>query len=437
MLRGMGTAVALPWLEAMTPSVRGADVASKNQPLRSVFLFTPNGMHMPDWYPKGEGSDYKLSPTLQGIEGVRDDVLILSGLAHNNARAHGDGGGDHARSSAAYLTGVHPVKTAGADFRLGVSIDQVLAREIGGATRLPSLEIGCESRRSAGNCDSGYSCVYTDNISWSGATTPVAKEVDPRAVFERLFGSDDELQSRESRARRAHYRKSILDYVADDTRSLQKQLGRSDQHKLGEYLEAVRSIERRMEKTETNMPTAGVPIEKPKVFPYRYTDHLRIMNDLLVVSLQMDITRVASFMYGVAGSNRSFNHIGVAGGHHELSHHRGDQAKIDALKKIDRFHMQEVGRFLAKLKSVKEGNSSLLDNCAIVLGGGLGDGNRHRHENLPILIAGRAGGRLKPGRHVRYKTEVPLTNLFLSMLNFHGVKADRFGDSSGHLGQLS
>ncbi len=430
-LRGLGTALALPWLEAMTPAASAA--GRSGPPLRMGFLYVPNGVNMSAWTPASLGADFELTATLQPLAPFRQDLLVLSGLAQENGEAKGDGPGDHARSMSSFLTGAHPKKTNGANIHVGVSVDQFAAQHIGKATRFPSLEIGIESGRQAGDCDSGYSCAYSNNLSWRTPTTPVPKEVNPRLVFERLFGSGHDEEDAETRARRRHARQSILDFVRDDARTLHDQLGASDRRKLDEYLSSVREIEVRLARAETG--TGGGPegLARPAGIPHELPEHFRLMNDLLVLAFQGDLTRIATFMFANEGSNRSYPFIGVKEGHHELSHHGNDPKKLAKIAQINTFHVSQMADLLGKLKAAREGEATLLDHCMIVYGSGLGDGNRHNHNDLPVLLAGRGNGTIQTGRHVKYPKNTPLNNLFLDMLDRLGVSVPSFGDSTSRL----
>ena len=458
MLRGLGATVALPMLDAMTggraaafaadavatgASGAAASATSAAGPLRMAMFFLPNGMSMKEWTPGTEGPLTDLPATLKPLEAVREQVTVLSGLACDNARAKGDGPGDHARSAAAFLTGAHPYKTAGADIKLGVSADQVAAKTLGAHTRLPSLELGLERGALAGNCDSGYACAYVSNISWSSDTTPVPKEVNPSAVFERLFGSANEREAAEGRAKRLRYRKSILDAVAEDARRLSRDLGKNDQRKLDEFTTSVREIEKRVErdreqqallKSQTKVPDVKLPDE----IPDDAQEHFRLMADMLVLAFQMDLTRVSTFMVASDGSDRVYRSLGVSEGHHTLSHHGRNKDKLAQIQKIDQFHVEQFAYFLKKLAEVKEGDGrSILDNSMVLFGCGIGDGDRHNHNDLPVLLAGKGGGTITPGRHVKYEQNTPLCNLYVSMLDRAGVKVDRFGDSTGPLAKLT
>jgi hypothetical protein len=438
LLRGIGLSLALPAFESLMPRLAlgatSSAPSSGSAPRRMACIFVPNGVHVPDWVPKSQGFGYQLPYILEPLAGVRDDLLVLSGLTHDKGRANGDGPGDHARSASVFLTGAQPRKTDGSNIRSGISVDQYAAKAIGGATRLPSLELGCEAGRGAGNCDSGYSCAYSSNISWASESTPVGKEVNPRLVFERLFSGSETGETLRSRQERMTLRKSILDYVADDAQRLQNQLGRSDQRKLEEYLSGVRQVERQIEHSEQEAQQPGaVEMELPAGVPQEYADHLRLMLDMMVIAFQTDSTRVATMMFANAGSNRNYRHIGVPDGHHDLSHHAGDPKKHAKIREINRFHITQLAYFLQRLKAIPEGDGTLLDNCMILYGSGLSDGNRHNNENLPIVLAGRGGGTIDPGRHVPYPTETPLCNLFMSMLERMGASAPFIGDSTGHL----
>ncbi|MEX0978359.1 MAG: DUF1552 domain-containing protein [Pirellulales bacterium] len=432
-LRGMGTAVALPLLDAMMPALALAGDARKVVPTRMAFIYVPNGMHMDDWTPQVLGADFELPYIMEPLAPVKDRLLVLSGLAQDHGRPHGDGPGDHARALSSFLTGAQARKTHGADIKVGVSVDQVAARKIGQRTKFPSLELGCDHGAQAGNCDSGYSCSYSTNVSWRTDTTPQAKEVDPRLAFERLFsnGVDGELRSK-----REKYRKSVLDFVREDARDLQARLGAKDQRKLDEYLNSVRELERRIGGAASD-PDRPVPeYPKPEGIPKDYAEHIRLMYDLLALALQGDLTRVATFVVANEGSNRSYSFIGVPDGHHDLSHHGGNKEKQMKIREINRFHATHLAYFLEKLQGISEGERSLLDNSMILYGSGLGDGNAHNHDDLPILLAGRGGDTIKSGRHVRYDKETPLNNLYLSMLDRVDSSVESLGDSSGRLESL-
>jgi hypothetical protein len=436
-LRGLGTAIALPLLEGMLPLNALAQSVKKNRPNRMAFIFVPNGMHMPEWTPTAEGTGFELPFILEPLKNIRNSICVLTGLAQHNANALGDGGGDHARSAAAWLTGCHPRKTAGADIKNGISVDQLAAQRIGHRTRFASLEIGCERGAQAGNCDSGYSCAYSNSISWRGEATPVAKEVDPRQVFERLFSNGDPAESRESRQKRERYQQSILDFVQEDAKRLQAKLGAHDQRKLDEYLTGVREIEQRLARVERAhiVERLGSP-DRPTGIPADFGEHIRLMGDMMLLAFQADLTRICTFMIANDGSNRGYHPIGVPEGHHDLSHHGRDPQKQDKIRQINRFHVTQLAYLLEKMQATREADGTLLDNSMIVYGAGISDGDRHNHDDLPILLAGKGAGTIKSGRHIRYSDETPMTNLFLSMLDRFGVPAETIGDSTGRLQQL-
>jgi len=450
MLKGMGVAMALPWLEAMSPGTMGKAMAqsagsaaraagSGGAPLRMAMIFAPNGVNYDHWNPRGEGRDYQLSPTLRPLEAVREHVNVMTGLTLDKARANGDGPGDHARSSATYLTGAQARKTNGNDIRIGVSVDQFAAQQVGQNTRLPSLEIGCESGRPAGNCDSGYSCAYVSNVSWQDEDTPVPKMIDPAAVFERMFGDIEQAQEDGLRQRQQRRRGSVLDYVQSDTARLERRLGTADRRKLDEFQTSIREIERRIELSQSDEagPVPPDGFTPPAGIPRTVGEHMDLMYDMLHLAFQMDITRISTFMLGVGGSNRSFPEIGVNEGHHHLSHHRNNAGMIEKIRKIDRFYTEHFAKFVQKMADTREGDGSLLDNCMLMFGSGISDGNRHNHHDLPIVMAGRAGGTMDPGRLVRYQRDTPMCNLYVSMLDRMGCDVAEFGDATGRLGGLT
>ncbi|HVT91032.1 MAG TPA: DUF1552 domain-containing protein [Tepidisphaeraceae bacterium] len=439
-LKGLGTALALPMLDAMLPSTRVfADVVGNTAsglPKRMAFIYVPQGKNMVDWTPKTFGADYELPMILQPLAEHRKDFSIVTGMAHMRGLSENDGGGDHARASAVYLTGCHPKKTAGADIKLGISVDQFAAQRIGNQTRLPSLELSCDGGQRAGSCDSGYSCAYQFNLSWKNDTMPVNPEVDPRLAFERLFGNKSSGQSAEARAKRMLFNKSVLDFVLDDAKRLQNGLGSTDTRKLDEYLNAVREIEQRIERSEKFRISAPPGAEEPQMFE-TYEQQIKLMFDILALSFQTDSTRIATFIVAHDGSNRPYPQIGISDGHHDLSHHRNDETKKAKIAKINHFHTTQFNYFLNKLKSIREGEGNLLDNSAIVYGSGISDGNQHLHTNLPVLVAGKCGEALKTGEHIKVDENTPMCNMYVSLLNIMGVKTDRFGDSTGRLKEIA
>lgn len=421
--------MALPALEAMTPVARAAGAAgAANGPLRMGFVYIPNGVIMDAWRPEGRGRDFTLNRTMKALAPVKKDIQILTGLAHQKAYANGDGGGDHARANSTFLTGVQLKKTAGADIRAGISVDQMAANAIGNRTRLPSLELSCDAIRKSGSCDSGYSCAYQYNLAWANHNTPVTPEVDPRLVFERLFNESAGTATERRR------RTSVLDFVMEDAERLHGRLGRADQQKLNEYMQGVRDLERRIQRAEDMVRTMPGSL-KPEGIPDDFGEYLRIMFDLQVLAFKTDSTRISTFLMSHDGSNRSFRNIGVSEGHHGLSHHRNDKKKMEKIRKIDGFYMEQVGYFLRKMKEAQEGAGSLLDNCMLVIGSGHSDANRHSHADLPVILAGGGAGKLDQGRHVYFdpKEKIPMTNFYLSLLDKMGVREKALGDSTGRL----
>ncbi|WP_165245900.1 DUF1552 domain-containing protein [Paludisphaera soli] len=437
-LRGAGAAVALPWMEAMATAADLSGSAPAG-PRRMAFFYVPNGVHMQDWRPGAEGRDFQLPWILEPLNPLKEDTLVLSGLAQLNAKALGDGPGDHARSLSCFLTGVHPVKTDGANIKAGVSVDQVAAQKIGAATRFPSLELGIERGGQSGNCDSGYSCAYSSNISWRTPTTPTAKEINPRLVFDRLFGGRGRSGSEADRRKRSLYERSLLDFVLEDAQALRNRIGMNDRRKLDEYLTAVREVEQRIARADSDAAddsSVDVGVARPAGVPKDYAEHVRLMFDLIVLAFQTDTTRICTFMYGNEGSTRPYPFLEVAEGHHDLSHHGKDPKKQEKIRKINRFHMEEFARMLLRLKETKEGDRSILDNSMIVYGSGISDGDRHNHDDLPVLLIGKGGGTIETGRHVVYEPQ-PLNNLYLSMLDRMDVPCERLGDSTGRLDKLA
>lgn len=434
-LRGLGVSLALPWLEATGTIAKAASVAAS--PTRMAFIFVPNGIVMDQWTPKSDGYGFDLTSTLNPLAPVKEDLLVLSGLTHDKGRANGDGAGDHARSASVFLTGAQPRKTDGEKIRSGTSVDQVAAQAVGQKTRFSSLELGVDPGRMAGNCDSGYSCAYSSNISWSSESTPVGKEVNPRLVFERLFAGGKPSEIDKSQQQREALQKSVLDFIADDAKRLQSKLGRNDNRKLDEYLTGVREIERRIGVRTSKPLDVEVDYAIPDGIPGDYQDHMRMMCDLMVLAFQTDSTRIATMMFANAGDNKNYRFIGVPDGHHDISHHQSDAVKLEKLAKINRFQVQQLSYLLQKMKSIREGERTLLDNSMVVYGSGISDGNRHNHDNLPILFAGSGGGTIETGRHVRYDLETPVCNLFMSMLDRMGVNVPFMGDSTGRLSGLS
>jgi hypothetical protein len=434
-LKGLGAAIALPALDAMSPAFAARGHAAASHPGRLAFSYVPNGVTMADWTPKGEGLGFEFSRILKPLEPFREDTLVLSGLAHRNGAALGDGPGDHARAAASYLTGVHPRKTAGADIQNGISVDQIVAQQLAGQTRFPSLELGCDDSRTIGNCDSGYSCAYTNSLAWRGPATPLPPETNPRLVFERLFGDIDTSLPPETRARRLLHRRSILDLVTQRTHQLMRDLGPSDQRKLDEYLSSIREIEQRIEGAERDLTGMTPAIDKPSGIPVEYAEYVNLMFDLQLVAFQTDSSRIVTMMMGREGSLRTYPEIGVPDPHHPLTHHRGNPEWIEKVTKVNHLHMELFAGFVKKLKDTPDGDGTLLDHSLLVYGSGLSDGNKHTHDDLPVLLVGR-GGDLRLGRHIVYPKDTPMTNLYLTLLDRMGVHAEQIGDSTGEVEHL-
>jgi hypothetical protein len=418
----------------MTPLARAAEAPAA--PLRLAYVYVPNGVVMDHWRPEKEGTDFELPSILEPLSPLKSEINVLTGLTQDKAHANGDGGGDHARALSTFLTGVQVRKTHGADIQAGVSADQIAASQVGKLTRFASLEIGCEAGSLAGNCDSGYSCAYSHSIAWRTESTPVAKEINPRLVFERLFTNGRPGETAEARAKREKYSKSILDFVADDAKGLHKQLGLSDQRKLDEYLSAIRDIEQRIARADQGPAVSEDQMKLPEGVPAEYSEHLKILGDLMVLAFQTDTTRICTYIFADEGSNRSYKNIGISEGHHELSHHGRNKDKLESLRKINHFHMQHFAYILDKMRNTKEGDGTLLDHSMVVYGSGISDGDRHNHNDLPVVLAGRGNGTLTPGRHLTYKDGTPMANLHLSLLDRLGCKVEKLGDSNGRVDHL-
>ncbi len=438
-LRGLGAAVSLPALEAFRPLMaqgvsRALATTESGAPLRMAYLYIPNGVNLEHWRPNGTTASYKMGSTFEPMERHRKDFQIFTGFEQQFAAAGGDGPGDHARGTATFLTSARARKTAGSDINLGVSIDQVAARAVQNLTRLPSLELSADGVRKSGHCDSGYSCAYQFNLSWRSENQPMTPESKPRAVFERLFGAGDVRERAKSIGMRQATKRSMLDFIEADAKALHRHLGRTDQHKLDEYLTGVREIEKQIEKIEAMGLPPDPGVGAPKGEPADYQEHLRLMFDMMVLAFKTDSTRISTFLMAHDGSNRSFKEVGVSDGHHNISHHQGKQDNLEKIAKIDRFYMEQLAYFLDRLKATEDvDGKSLLHNSMIVYGGCISDGNRHNHDDLPIVVAGNGGGAFKPGRHVELGENVPMANLYLRMLEEFGVKERRFGDSTGVL----
>ena len=427
-LRGLGaTAVALPFLDAMTPAF-----AAPKAPLRLAFLYVPNGIDMKNWNIAEEGPLTGAFPrVMKPLEAFRDDILQIGNLTHNSGRALLDGAGDHGRCSGSYLTGIQVRKTT-IDIKASVSCDQLIANKIGHETRFPSLELGMDDSRQAGDCDSGYSCAYTNNLAWRSETQPLPPILDPRVLFERLFGTGVHLSPEET-ARRAKYRRSILDFVTADTKKLQSTLGPTDNRKLDEYLSSIREVERQLIKAESESIQIDPGMDKPYGVPPDFGEHFKLMSDMMTIAFQADLTRVVTFLMTREGTSRAYREIGIPDGHHPCTHHQGKPELMEKVTQINEYHTKQLAGWLQNLKSIKEGDSNLLDNSMIVYGAGLSDGNRHLHEDLPTLLIGRGGNYFKPGRRVIFRKETPMSNFHLTLMDRMGVPMEHFGDASGPL----
>jgi hypothetical protein len=428
----MGTAaIGLPFLDAMSP----AFAAAPKTPVRLAFLYVPNGIDMKHWNIEQEGAFGEFPRVMKPLEAFKNDMLQIGNLTHNSGRALLDGAGDHGRCAGSYLTGIQVKKTT-VDIKASVSCDQIIANHIGNDTRFASLELGMDDSRQAGDCDSGYSCAYTNNLAWRSETQPLPPILDPRALFERLFG-DGAVLSPEEKARQARYRRSILDFVMSDTHTLQTSLGPTDKRKLDEYLSSIREVERQLEKAERESVVIDPGMPKPYGVPPDFGEHFKLLSGMLAIAFQADLTRVATFLMTREGTSRSYREIGISDGHHPCTHHQGKPDLMEKVTRINEYHTAQLAGFLTTLKSMKEGDSNVLDNSMIVYGAGLSDGNRHLHEDLPTLLIGRGGGYFKPGRRIIYRKETPMCNLHLTLMDRMGVHLEHFGDASAPLDPAS
>ena len=443
LLRGAGSAaIALPFLDAMIPesligsaeaAVRTKKAMPKN---RFALLYYPNGLHTEAWYPKGEGANYDLTGTsMAPLKRHQKDFLLLGNLAVPMAMY--DAAGDHAKAIGCYMTGVRIRKTASDDIQCSTTMDQVIAGNIGNRTRFPSLELGLDYGRMEGGCDPGYACIYSNNVSWKNAQTPAIKEVNPRVVFDRLFGNVQASDhAGESRDQQETYNRSILDYTKDSLTKINAQLGSNDRHRVDEYLTSIREIEHRLDAPPSNLklPPGAV---RPTRVPESFKEHFRLMADLQILAFQMDVTRISTFMLGVEQSRRTYKEIGIPEEHHGLTHHAGDPDKIAKVIKIDTYMAEQFAYYLDKMKAVKEGGKTMLDNSMVMLGNGNGDAAHHDHVNCLSILAGRGGGTLDPGRYVKYPDGTPMSNLWLSLMDRMETKVERHGDSTGRLTGLT
>ena len=433
-LRGAGATVALPLLDAMVPALSAQSTTAAAPVRRLGFVYIPNGAVMQQWTPAETGSGFALSPILQPLAPYKDQLTVVTGLAHGQAEPLGDGNGEHSRASATWLNGVHPKQTEGADVQAGMTADQIAAAGLGQDTPLPSLELAIDLDGLVGNCENGYSCVYLNTVAWRSATTPLPMENNPRVVFERLFGDGGTTEQRVAEMRRD---RSILDSVTDDLAALEREVGGGDRARIDQYLDSVRALERRIQLAEAQSATVELPdLDRPVGIPDTYEDHVKLMFDLLALAYQADLTRVFTFMLGRELGGRTYPHLGVPDPHHGLSHHRNDPEKLDKLARINTYHMGLFAHFLENLQSTSDGDGSLLDHSMVMYGGGLGDSNDHAHFDLPELVVGGGAGRLRGGRHLRYPKDTPVNNLLVSMLDKAGLPAERFGDATGQIREL-
>jgi hypothetical protein len=428
MLRGMGAALALPWIESL-PAMAGSVAKSAKPPVRMCCWYVPNGVHLPAWFPATDGALVDLPPTLQPLSFARSYLNTFHGLTHNTALTNGDTEGcGHGQGSASFLTGAQAAKTQDA-VHVGTSIDQLYARYVGNATRFPSLELGCESARS-GNAF-GYSGTYKTHISWRTPTSPAPYEMDPKIVFDRLFTKGSQSLTQSTVADRDFYRKSMIDYVLDDAKRVRNQVARADQRKLDQYLTGVREVERRILSASTSTDVAGLGVGRPAGIPQDFDEHLRLMCDLMVLAFQTDSTRASTFMVTKEASDRNYPWLGFTDGHHELSHHAGEAEKNRKLREIDRYHVEILAYMIEKMMAIEEADgTTLLDNSMVLYGSGISDGDRHDHVDLPVILVGKGGGTLKSGRHHKCRPETPMSNVLLAMLQQANVPVDQFGDST-------
>lgn len=442
-LRGVGACLALPALESLRVGLQAAEAKALSNlattpggaPLRMAFVYFPNGAIPANWWPKGEGKQFELNRTMRPLAPVKNQIQILSGMDHVNATPGPDGAGDHARASGTFLTGVRVKKTAGSDIQAGISIDQVTANQIGHLTRFPSLELSCDAVRKSGSCDSGYSCAYQYNLAWRSPNMPVPPEPNPRLLFERLFGAGAPGERANHLKLRQEQQRSILDFVLEDARSLQRKMTSRDKDKLDEYLTSVREVEKRIQKAEQfGNKVVDPAVPTPPGIPPNFEEYIQVMFDMMVLAFRTDSTRIATFLLANEGSNRSFEEIGIAEGHHYLTHHRGKEDMIAKVAEIDLWYMSQFAQFLQKLEQTKDvDGNSVLHNSMIVYGSGNADGNRHTHVDLPVVLAGGGGGTLTPGRFVKFPS-MPMSNLLLSLADRMGVqRVERLGDSTGRV----
>ncbi len=431
MLRGAGTVVALPLLDAMIPAFAAASAPVR----RFGVVYHPNGVIYDQWLCTGEGTDFELSPTLKGLESFKDRVIVITGLFSDQAEALGDGGGDHSRACGSYLTGVH-VKKSDSNVENSVSMDQILAKKFESETQLSSLQMTADENSLLGSCDLGYSCAYSSTLSWLTPTLALMAENNPRVLFERMFGASDSTDAK-VRTARLQQDHSLLDSVSDRVNELRRQLGSSDNRKMGDYLESLRDVERRIQKAEEQSSRQLPDVAQPAGIPESFEEQVRLLYDLQLLAFQSDLTRVTTFMYGREQTGRPYPQIGVPEPHHPLTHHQNNPEKMDKCCKIQRYHIGLFAEYVEKLRKTPDGDGTLLDHVVLLFGSGISNSDRHTHGPLPTFLVGGGGGSLKGGRHLIYPEHTPLTNLQLTLLNMLGVPAEHLGDSTGEFKNLS
>jgi len=426
----VGGAIALPLLDSMIPAMTAATKTAANPKTRLGFMYVPHGAVMDKWTPATEGAGFEFTPILKPLEPFRNQLLVVTGLANKAAESQGDGGGDHARSAPSFLSGVHPLRTEGEDVRAGTTIDQIYAQKMGQDTPLPSLELGTEDTGLVGVCDVGYSCAYMNSISWRSPTQPLPMEINPRVVFERLFGDGSNAADRLARKQED---RSILDSITGEVSHLQTGLGARDRGKIADYLDNIREIERRIQMAEKR---ASMNIEVPETpigVPDSFDEHAKLMYELQVLAFQAEITRVSTFMVARDLSQRTFPQIGVPEPHHSVSHHGNNPAMIAKLEKINVYHATLFAYFLERLRATPDGDGTLLDHSMIMYGSSMSNPNEHNHFPLPLLVAGGASGKLQGGRHLKFPERTPMSNLLVSLLEKAGIEKGSLGDSTGML----
>ena len=434
-LRGLGATVALPLLDAMMPALTASQHTPAKAVRRLAVIYHPNGVVYENWLPTGVGTDFPLSPVLAPLEPFRQQLVVVSGLADRQAEALGDGGGDHSRASGSYLTGVH-VKKSDSLVQNGISMDQIAARAFARETQLSSLQLTVDANNLVGSCDTGYSCAYSNTLSWLTPTLPLMSENDPRVVFERLFGASDSTD-RPVRLARLRQDRSLLDSVTARVRQLQRHLGAADHSKVSDYLTSLRDVERRIQKAEEQSARELPDVDRPVGIPDAFDEHVGLLYDLQVLAFQCDLTRVITFMYGREQSARTYPQLGISDPHHQLTHHQNDPEKLEKCTKIQTHHVTLFTGFLEKLRATPDGEGTLLDHSVVLYGAGLSNSDRHTHSPLPTLVVGGGGGTIRGGRHLVYPEGTPLTNLHVTLLDKVGVPAEKLGDSTGTFRELS